>query len=190
MKLNNILLKSVVAIGIAATLFACEGKKAEVKKLNLKDDAPVAVGEQINLKYTDSGKLAANLITPQLLDYSNFNFPYREFPKGINLYFYEKNKKTIIQADYAIRFEKTNLVDLRNNVKIITADSIVLTAKQIYWDQKNNWVFTDQEYTITFSDGSFNQGSGFDSSEDFTTFLSRKNQGIQFIDKKEISNEY
>ena len=189
MNLYNIVSKSVIVTFVAVALFACKGNKNEVKKLNLKDDAPIAVGKEINLKYTDSGLLVANLITPKLLDFSNFKFPYREFPEGIILYFYEENKTTTIQADYAIRYENTNLVDLQKNVKIVTADSLVLNASQLYWDQKNQWVFTDQPYTITFSDGSYNDGVGFDSSEDFTTFLSRKNQGVQFIDKKELTDE-
>ncbi len=176
-----------MAILIAVTLFACKGNKNEIKKLNLKDDAPLAIGKEINLKYTDSGKVVANLLTPTLLDFTNFNFPYREFPNGLTLYFYQEGKTTTIQSDYAMFYEKNDLVDLRENVKIITADSLVLHANQLYWDQKNKWVFTDQPYTITFSDGSFNDGIGFDSSEDFTTFLSRKNQGIQFIDKKELN---
>ncbi len=186
---NNIVFESVMTALIVITLFACKGNKEDVKKLNLKDDAPIAIGKEINLKYTDSGLLTANLITPTLLDFSNFEFPYREFPDGIILYFYEGSKTTTIKADYAIRYENTNLVDLRKNVSVITADSLVLNASQLYWDQKNKWVFTDKPYTITFSDGSYNDGIGFDSSEDFSTFLSRKNQGVQFIDKKELNEQ-
>ncbi len=45
-------------------------------------------------------------------------------------------KKSKVTADYAIKYEATNLVDLRNNVNIVTSDSIVLHANQLYWDQK------------------------------------------------------
>ena len=186
---KHITLKSVITTVVVITLFACEGNIKNVKKLNLKDDAPVAIGKEINLKYTDSGLLTANLITPTLLDFSNFEFPYREFPDGIILYFYQGSKTTTIKADYAIQYQNTNLVDLRKNVSVITADSLVLNATQLYWDQKNQWVFTDLPYTITFSDGSYNDGIGFDSSEDFTTFISKKNQGVQFIDKKELNEQ-
>jgi hypothetical protein len=81
------------------------------------------------------------------------------------------------------------MVDLREDVVLLTSDSLVLNAEQLYWDQKNQWVFTDQPYRIKFKDGSYNDGARFDSSEDFTTFLSRKNQGVQIIDKKEINDE-
>ncbi|QQX77123.1 MULTISPECIES: LPS export ABC transporter periplasmic protein LptC [Aequorivita] len=184
--------KSVMALVLAITLFACESNYQNVKKMSLSDGAPVAEGKDINFKYTDSGKLVTNLLAPKLLDYSNLEFPFKEFPNGIEVRFWdEKGKKNTVTADYAIQFDNTGLVDLQDNVVVITADSVVLKANQLYWDQKNKWVFTDQPYQIKFKDGSYNDGAvGFDSSEDFTTFLSRKNQGVQLVDKtkKEDAN--
>ncbi|MCB0454379.1 MAG: LPS export ABC transporter periplasmic protein LptC [Flavobacteriaceae bacterium] len=177
--------KSVMALVLAITLFACESNYQNVKRLSLSDGAPIAEGKDINFKYTDSGKLVTNLLAEKLLDYSNLEFPYKEFPNGIEVHFWDKDgKKNTVTADYAIQFDKSSLVDLRKNVVVITADSVVLKANQLYWDQKNKWVFTDQPYQIKFKDGSYNDGAvGFDSSEDFTTFLSRKNQGVQLVDK-------
>ena len=62
---------------LVLTLFSCEGTYDNVQKLNLQDDMPLAEGLQVNLKYTDSGQLVTNLLTPRLLDYSNFEFPYQ-----------------------------------------------------------------------------------------------------------------
>lgn len=179
-----------MALVLAITLFACEGNYQNVKKLGLSDGAPIAEGKDINFKYTDSGKLVTNLLAAKLLDYSNLEFPYKEFPEGIEVLFWDKDgKKSTVNADYAIQFDNTGLVDLRDNVVLITADSVVLKATQLYWDQKNNWVFTDQPYQIKFKDGSYNDGAvGFDSSQDFTTFLSRKNQGVQLVDKNKIDD--
>ncbi|HBL79562.1 MAG: LPS export ABC transporter periplasmic protein LptC [Aequorivita sp.] len=184
------MLKSVMVLVLAITLFACESNYQNVKKLSLSDGAPIAEGKDINFKYTDSGKLVTNLLAEKLLDYSNLEFPYKEFPKGIEVRFWDEDgKKNTVTADYAIQFDETGLVDLRDNVVVITADSVVLKANQLYWDQKNKWVFTDQPYQIKFKDGSYNDGAvGFDSSEDFTTFLSRKNQGVQLVDKTKTEN--
>lgn len=182
--------KSVMALVFAITLFSCEGNYQNVRKLNLSDGAPIAEGKEINFKYTDSGKLVTNLLAAKLLDYSNLEFPYKEFPEGIEVLFWDKNgKKSTVNSDYAIQFDNTSLVDLRDNVVLITADSVVLKANQLYWDQKNKWVFTDQPYQIKFKDGSYNDGAvGFDSSQDFTTFLSRKNQGVQLVDKTKVED--
>lgn len=182
--------KSVIVLICTITLFACEGNKKNIQKLNLKDNTPIAIGKNINLKYTDSGKVVTNLLAPVLWDYSNLEFSYQEFPEGVTVYFWNKEQeKTTITSNYAIRYDGTTMVDLRDDVVLVTSDSLILNAEQLYWDQKNQWVFTDQPYKIKFKDGSYNDGARFDSSEDFTTFISRKNQGVQIIDKKEMTDE-
>jgi LPS export ABC transporter protein LptC len=181
--------KGVMTVLLVITLLACEGNYKNVQKLSLKDDAPLAEGKNINLKYTDSGKVVTNLIAPLLLDYSNFEFPYQEFPEGVEVHFWDKDEESTVTSDYAIRYELTSIIDLRKNVVLITSDSLVLKAEQLYWDQKNQWVFTDEPYRITFKDGSLNDGARFDSSEDFTNFISRKNQGVQIIDKTKTNGE-
>lgn len=178
-------LKSVVVIFITITLFACEGNYQNVQKLNLKDGMPSSEGVDVNLFYTDSGKVVTNLMAPKLLDYSNLEFSYQEFPEGIEVHFFDEEKKSTVISDYAIRYSETGIVDLRKNVVLTTADGNVLNAQQLYWDQNNKWVFTDQPYRITFSDGSFNDGARFDANEDFTVFLSRKNDGVQLIDQNQ-----
>jgi LPS export ABC transporter protein LptC len=171
------------------TLFSCEGNYKKIQKLSQKDGAPFAEGKNINLKYTDSGKVVTNLIASRLWDYSNFQFPYQEFPDGIEVHFWDNNKENTVTADYAIRYDKTNIIDLRKNVVLITSDSLTLKAEQLYWDQKNKWVFTDKPYRIEFKDGSHNDGGRLDSSEDFKKIISRKNQGVQIIDKSKIDGE-
>lgn len=181
--------KSVMVFVLTVTLFSCESNYQNVKKLNLSDGAPIAEGKNINFKYTDSGKLVTNLLAEKLLDYSNLDFPYKEFPLGIELLFWnDKGEKSTVVSDYAIQFDKTGVVDLRDNVVLVTADSVVLKASQLYWDQKNQWIFTDQPYQIKFKDGSYNEGARFDGNQDFTIFLSRRNQGVQLIDKNKIDD--
>ncbi|QNJ97107.1 hypothetical protein ALE3EI_0527 [Constantimarinum furrinae] len=178
-----------MAITIVITLFACEGNYQNIQRLNLKDNSPIAEGRNIDVKYTDSGKVVTNLLAPLLLDYSNMEFPYQEFPNGVEVRFWnEENEKSTVNSDYAVRYDQTGIVDLRNNVVLVTSDSVVLEAEQLYWDQVNKWVFTDQPYRIKFKDGSFNQGARFDSNEDFTIFLSRQNDGIQIIDKTQTTD--
>ena len=177
--------KSVVVIFITITLFLRQGNYQNVQKLNLKDGMPSSEGVDVNLFYTDSGKVVTNLMAPKLLDYSNLEFSYQEFPEGIEVHFFDEDKKSTVISDYAIRYNETGIVDLRENVVLTTADGNVLNAQQLYWDQNNKWVFTDQPYRITFSDGSFNDGARFDANEDFTVFLSRKNDGVQLIDQNQ-----
>jgi len=174
---------------VGITLFACGDNYKNKQQLSLKDDQPFSIGKEINLKYTDSGKVVTNLIAKTVVDYSNYDFPYREFPDGMEVRFWEDGGMSTVTSDYAIQYEDTGMIDLRKNVVLITSDSVVLNADQLYWDQNNQWVFTDQPYKIKFKDGSFNDGESFDSSQDFTVFLSRKNSGVQLIDQETETEE-
>ena len=129
-----------MVILIVITLFSCEGNYQNIQKMNLKDEAPFAIGKNINLKYIDSGKVAANLIAPKLLDYSNFDFPYQEFPEGIILHFWEKDAMSTITADYGIIYSGTNIIDLQGNVVIKMQDGKLLETPQLYYDQVNQFV--------------------------------------------------
>ncbi|TBW28051.1 LPS export ABC transporter periplasmic protein LptC [Gramella sp. KN1008] len=181
---SNIISGIVTLIGVTM-LFSCEGNLQEVRAFSLEEDAPQAIAQGINLKFTDSGRLVATLQSPKMLDYSNKSFPYREFPEGVEVEFFdEKNRKNTVEADYGIVYEQTNLIDLQGNVVIITADSTRLEASQLFWDQDRNWVFTDKPNTIRFPNGALNQGQGFDSNQNFGNFRSRTNTGIQIIEEK------
>lgn len=163
-------------------LFACEGKLKDVKEMEKDFLQPQSKVYNLNLFYTDSGAVKANLRSPEMLDFSNREFPFREFPQGIELDFFEKDSsKNSVTSDYAIQYLQTGLIDLRENVKIVTSDSTILSGSQLYWDQKQEWLFTDYEYSLQLPNGARNQGKGFDSDQKFSTFNSRTNTGIQYI---------
>jgi LPS export ABC transporter protein LptC len=189
MRIEIHILKSVMALVTAITLFSCEDNFQEIQRMSISDNAPIGIGVHTNTKYLDSGKVSVNLMTPKSFDYTTLEFPYREFPEGVEVWYWDdENKKSIVTSDFAVEYAKSNLVDLRSNVKMVTSDGTTVFAEQMYWDQKNKWVFTDKPYKIQFKDGSFNEGQGFNSSENFKTFMSRKNQGVQLIDKTKETN--
>ena len=85
--------------------------------------------------------------------------------------------KTIVVADKAISYKKTEVIDLIGNVKIQTYDGKVLATNQLYFDQKNEWFFTEEAFTFKDADGSFLQGIGIDFSKDFKIFNMQNNNG-------------
>ncbi|TQI69708.1 LPS export ABC transporter protein LptC [Gramella sp. Hel_I_59] len=181
---SNIISGIVTLLGVTM-LFSCEGNLREVRAFSMEEDAPQATAEGINLKFTDSGRLVATLKSPRMLDFTNKSFPYREFPDGVEVEFFdEKDEKNTVVADYGIVYEDTKLIDLQGNVVIITADSTKLEASQLFWDQDRSWVFTDKPNKIRFPDGSFTEDLGFDSNQDFSNFRSRTNTGIQIVEEE------
>ena len=181
---QNIISGIVTLLGVTM-FFSCEGNLKEVRSFGMEGDAPQGVAEGINLKFTDSGRLVATLVSPRMVDFRNKEFPYQEFPDGVEVVFFdEKNDKNTVIADYAIVYEQTNLIDLQGNVRIVTADSAVLKGDQMYWDQNLNWIFTDKSNIINFPNGDVNRGEGFDSNQNFGNFRSRTNTGVKYIEEE------
>jgi LPS export ABC transporter protein LptC len=185
--MKSIIYKSIATISFVAMLFACEGNLNEVNKYSQQVDVPQGIAKNINLFYTDSGTVKANLRSPKMLDYSQETFSYRVFPNRVEVDFFnsDSTKNTII-ADSAIVYNNTDLIDMRHNVKITTSDSAILTTSQLYWDTEKKWIFTDRDYTIQQPNGSKNEGLGFDASQDFKIFNSRTNKGLQVIEDKSL----
>lgn len=185
MKVNFNIFHLVYKLGfvccICSFLINCESNINEVRKINLTELNPVGEAENFNLKYTDSGKIKAILVSPQMLDYSNLEFPFSEFPKGIKVTIYdEKGNKSFVTAKYAISYSKSNLIDLRGNVKITTSDGKILETEQLYYDQANEWFFTQKIYKFTDKSTVIN-GVGIDFSKDFKVLDTQTITGIYGI---------
>ncbi|AJR02308.1 hypothetical protein AW14_00250 [Siansivirga zeaxanthinifaciens CC-SAMT-1] len=169
MRLNSLHSIYNIVIGISMTMFfSCNGNMKEVQKIGISDNEPIGIAEKINLKYTDSGRVTANLLSDKMLNFTNRDFPYYEYPEGIILHLYdEKNTKSTVVSDYAIIYDQTNLVDLQGNVVITTGDNRVLKTEQLFYDQKKQWIFTNNPVSFK-SEKDIINGIGFDSNKDFT----------------------
>lgn len=135
--------------------------------MGISENEPIGVAENINLKYTDSGKVKAVLISPKMLDFSNLDFSYNEFPEGVILDVYDdKNNKSVVVSDFGMVYNKTDLIDLQGNVRIATYNNDTLFAEQLYYDNKKDWLFTNRP--VSFKQGQdIINGNGFDSDTKF-----------------------
>lgn len=156
---------------------SCESNFREVQKMGFSEFSPSGDADGINLKYTDSGRITANLISPKMKDYATVKYPFTEFPKGIHLTLYDKNgKETYVDAKYAVSYKNTNIIDLQNNVKISNQNGELLETEQLYYNQKNEWFFTEKKFKFTSSKG-VSIGEGIDFSKDFKKINSQKITG-------------
>ncbi len=175
----------MVTICIVTMFFSCESDIQKVKKLNETSFIPTGEADSLNLKYTDSGKIKSILLSQKMLDYSNIQNPFTEFPKGVNVTLFDNNgKTTTIVSDYAISYKKTDIIDLQGNVTITSHDGKKLETSQLYFDQKNEWFFTEKHFKFTDANGGYLQGPGVDFSKDFKIFNMQKSSGqINSIEK-------
>ena len=164
-------------------LFSCESNFKDIQRINKISFYPSGEADNILLHYVDSGKTKAILKSSKMLDYQQVKHPFTEFPEGIHLTFHDAElNKNYVESDYAISYTTTELIDLRGNVVITTHDGNVLEADQLYFDQRNNWIYTEGKYKISDKDQSFTQGIGLDSDSEFK-IIKAKNSYAESIKK-------
>ena len=167
-------IKNIVTAIAVTMFFSCKNDFGEVQKVGVLQNQPIGEAENIDLKYTelqqDTVKLLANLLSPKMLDYSNRDFKFSEFPDGIELKIYDDdNNKTTITSEYAIFYTDTDIIDLRGDVVIATQNKDTLFTDQLYYNEKLEWVFTNHPFYFKRTTG-FTKGNGFDSDKGFKNF--------------------
>ena len=169
-------IKNIVTAITVTIFFSCKNDFGEVQKIGVLQNQPIGEAENIDLKYTElredtlEVRLLANLLSPKMLDYSNRDFAFSEFPEGIELkVFDDNNNKTTITANYAIFYTDTDLIDLKGDVVIATQNEDTLFTDQLYYNEKLEWVFTNHPFLFKRTTG-FTKGNGFDSDKGFKNF--------------------
>lgn len=172
----------------------CEDGYQRVGQEAPQKNYPQGIATNFILTYTEAKKkmstldssasrVIAILKSPLNKDYDNQRFGYKVFPQGLHLDFFDhNNQKTVVKADYGIIYSQTNLIDLQGNVVIESQDGKKLETPQIYWDRKNNWIFTEAEFRYTNpEDGTVMDGKGMDFNRDLTFLSAQKTFGIMTI---------
>ncbi len=193
------ILKSFATVFTVAILFiSCGDDYERVGEEAVKPLFPQGVAQNFTLTYTETmeamgtqdsanSRVMAVLTSPLSEDFDNQRFKFRTFPKGLQVDFYdEKNQRSVIIADYGIVYSQTNLIDLQGNVVIETHDGKKLETDQLFFDQKNNWIFTEAAFKYTNpEDGTVMDGEGMDFNKDFTFFKANKTFGLMTIKEEE-----
>jgi len=176
-------INAAVLVGAAVIGMSCESNFKDVQKINFSEFTPSGEAEDFNLKYTDSGRITSILVSPQMKDYATVSYPFTEFPKGINVTFFDKNgKKTFVRSDYAVTYKATDIIDLQGNVRIWNETGQQMETAQLYFDQKAQWFFTEKKFKFTDPKG-VSYGEGIDFSKDFKIVNSQKISGL--VDRAE-----
>jgi LPS export ABC transporter protein LptC len=187
MKLKFLHIKiGVVTAFVVTMFFSCKNNFKDVQQIGILQNTPIGEAKNIDLRYTEAedvnGKVIANLKSPKMLDYSNRGFSFSEFPEGVHLSLYDENgEKNIILADYAIVYNKTDLIDLQRNVILITPQNDSLFADQLYYDQKREWLFTNQQVRLKSATSNSGRGNIFDSDTKFKNYTILEGSGDMLL---------
>lgn len=174
----------IFSILLLIFILGCDDNFHEIKNINLKDSFPVGETENLKLIYTDSAKVKAILYSSLNLDFTNQVFPYSEFPNGVEITFFDKeNNQTIVKSDYAITYNKTNIVNLVGNVIINNYDGSELKTNQLYWDPEQEWLFSEEKFTFKNTDYDIT-AKRLDANRSFSIFNTGKLDGKVLVEDK------
>ena len=179
--------KSIAVLISMAMLFSCNNDMRNLQQLSIQKKFPQGEAFDFKLVYTDSTKVVAVVTSKLNKDFTNQRMPYSEFPEGVKVEFYDQARhKNIVEANYGIIYPSSDMVELRDNVVLTTYDGKKLKTSQLFWDQKEDWIFTDREFSFTDeTKGSVTNGIGMDFDKKFSTVKAHKTTGILAIEDNE-----
>lgn len=155
-------------------LCACTNDIEHIKALTNQLNLPNQSAKNIELQYNDSSRLQMILKAPEMERFARpEEQPYREFPKGIEVLFFDKKEKlkSRITAKYAKYFENEQLWVARDSVvarNVQTNEE--LTTEELFWDMAKKTIYSHVFTKIVNSDGVYYGEKGFESDQNFDNY--------------------
>lgn len=171
-------------------LFSCENDIDVINSLQIDDGQAIESTYDVRMSITDSGKVVMVLESPQVDKYVH-NREYTEMPKGIHIIFYDSTGaiKSTLDADYAISYSASKIMEAKNNVVAVNmSKKQTLYTEELIWDQKKHKIFTENEVKIVTAEKIL-FGDGLTADESFDDWEIDKPRGDIQIDDFEESNE-
>ena len=160
---------TATAAAVAFVVYSCKAELAEAEALVLAE-TPVQTVDDMFIVQTENGKIQMRSTAPLMERYERDTLSYELFPKGFFVFGYDENGslETEIVADNAKHlkykdgresWEAYGNVVVKNLMK-----QEVMETDTLYWDQKNEKIYTHC-YVRMYSPDGFMQGYGMESDQ-------------------------
>lgn len=149
-------------------LSACENSLNDIQKISSKEeDKPISRSTGVEIIYSDSAKVKAQINTPLMIEYSDVAKPYKEMPKGVKVVFFDDDLKVKgqITSDYAILRDKENVIEFRKNVIATNAQGEKFKSEELIDDMNAKKLYSTKPVQITMANGNVMDGTGFNSND-------------------------
>lgn len=174
----------LVVLALLAS-FSCKNKIEDIQALNYKDTFPLETARNVEMIFSDSAVLQALIKAPIVNRYGGED-PYLVLPEGMTVFFYDslKHVKTSLKAGYAIKHEKSNLMEARYDVVVINSLGEKLKTEHLVWDQSRQIIFTEVMVKIHRQD-EIVWGTGLTADESFDKWNITKPKGTFYINTED-----
>jgi LPS export ABC transporter protein LptC len=140
---------------------SCGNDLKTVNAITLKAAGPSMSAKNIEVLFSDSGKIQAKLTSILLNKYEGPN-PYLEFPKGFKVVIYDSLGKveSTLSGNYGKQDETTRVMDAKGNVIVRNeAKDQQINTEELTWNENRALIYSDVKVKITtankvlYSDG-------------------------------------
>lgn len=166
----------------------CENDIERIHLLTSDNEAPIISGTNVNVMYSDSGKVKIQILAPVYQQFPNREKPYMEFPEGIEVYFYNDSMtmESKMRSDYAIYYSEEKLWHATGNVEVHKLSSgDAMNTEELYWDEEKQLIYSDVHTRVQNEDGIFYGKRGFEAFQDFTNWKLKGSSGTVNVKDEE-----
>ena len=157
------------ALAVAFVVYSCKGKLAEAEVLDLKE-TPVQIVNDMFIVQSENSQMQMRAEAPLMEKYENDSLKYELFPEGFFVFGYDEegNLETKIVADNARHLKYDDGRETWEAFGNVVVNNImnqeVMETDTLYWDQKNEKMYTHC-YVRLYSPDGFVQGYGMEADQ-------------------------
>ncbi len=173
---------AVPAIVVLLLLISCNEAKETAPAVENRDSLALMSTYGVSTIISDSGRISYKIDTDEWLIFDRRNPPYWAFEKGVYLEKYDKdmNIEATIECDTAYYYSEQKLWKLISNVNIKNPKNERFFTDLMYWDQKEEQIYSDAYIRIEQED-QVTEGVGFSSNQNMTLWEIKNTKGIYTI---------
>jgi len=143
----------------------------QVNKISGGEDGPIEKGKNVEIIYTDSALLKAQVFAPLMEKYQKEDEAYLEMNEGLKARFYNKagDVNSFVESNYGIRYINKQKTILRENVEVVNKKGDSLNTEEMVWNEKNDKVYSQKHVRVKTEDEII-FAQGFESNIEFTEY--------------------
>ena len=186
--ISRILNGTTTAILVVVVLIfhlSCKGESNEkLIAVECSDSLPVMSTFDVNTIISDSGRISYKIIADEWRIYDKRKPPFWAFEKGVYLEKYDKemNIEATVKCDTAYYYSEQELWKLIGNVNIKNVKDEKFYTPLMYWDQKEEIIYSDSYIKIEQAD-QVTEGIGFEANQNLTLWQINNTKGIFAVEE-------
>jgi LPS export ABC transporter protein LptC len=169
------------AVFTGLLLSACENDINKVKAIAAADATkPIQRTTGVDVIFSDSGIVKAQMITPLMIDYDTKVNPYSVMPKTVKVILYAEDGNVI--ADTGYFYKEKSLIIFRKNVVATKGDGTVYKSEELIWDMKKKQIYSNKKVVMTKPNGDEMTGTSFLTDDKFLNPVFQNSTAIIHVD--------